>query len=66
MSSRCSEDNRAGTEMFALVPSALVKHDSVRNLEEGCNFGNRTYLHRPLFLQSLRNGNTFGVHPLYS
>ncbi|CAH3184026.1 unnamed protein product [Porites lobata] len=36
--------------MFALVPSTLVKHDSLRNLEESCNFGNRTYLHRPLFL----------------
>ena len=52
MSSRFSEDNRAGAEMFALVPSALVKHDSFRNLEESCNFGNMTYLHRPLFLLS--------------
>ena len=52
MGSRCSEDNRAGAEMLALVPSTLVKHDSLRNLEESCNFGNRTYLHRPLFLLS--------------
>ena len=34
MSSRFSEDNRAGAEIFALVPSAMVKHDSLRNLAE--------------------------------
>jgi len=52
MSSRFSEDNRAGAEIFALVPSAMVKHDSLRNLAESCNFGNMTYQHRPLFFLS--------------
>ena len=27
MSSRFSKDNRAGIEIFALVPSAMVKHE---------------------------------------
>ena len=34
MSSRFSEDNRAGAEIFSLVPSAEVKHDSLSNLSE--------------------------------
>ena len=38
MSSRFSEDNRAGAEFFFLVPSALVKHDSLRNLAEKLQF----------------------------
>ena len=32
MSSRFSEDNKAGAEIFSLVPSAAVKHDSPRFL----------------------------------
>ena len=38
MSSRFSEDNRAGAEFFSLVPSAVVKHDSLRNLAEKLQF----------------------------
>ena len=38
MSSRFSEDNRAGAEIFSLVPSAVVKHDSLRNLAEKLQF----------------------------
>ena len=38
MSSRFSEDNRAGAEIFSLVPSAVVKHDSLRNLSEKLQF----------------------------
>ena len=34
MSSRFSEDIRTGAEIFSLVPSAVVKHDSLRNLAE--------------------------------
>ena len=34
MSSRFCEYNRAGPEIFSLVPSAVVKHDSLRNLAE--------------------------------
>ena len=33
-SSRFSEDNRAGTEIFFLVQSAVVRHDTLRNLKE--------------------------------
>ena len=32
MSSRFSEDIRTGAEIFSLVLSAVVKHDSLRNL----------------------------------
>ena len=38
MSSRFSEDNRVGAEIFALVPSAVVIHDSLRNLAEKLQF----------------------------
>ena len=38
MSSRFSKDNRAGAEIFSLVPSAVVKHDSLRNLAEKLQF----------------------------
>ena len=39
MSSRFSEDNRDGAEIFSLVPSAVVmKHDSLRNLAEKLQF----------------------------
>jgi len=38
MSSRFSEDNRAGAEIFSLVPSAVVKHDSLRSLAEKLQF----------------------------
>ena len=38
MSSRFSEDNRAGAEMFSLIPSAVVKHESLRNLEGKLQF----------------------------
>ena len=38
MSSRFSEDNRIGAEIFPLVPSAVVKHDSLRNLAEKLQF----------------------------
>ena len=34
MSSRFSEDNGAVAEIFSLVPSAVVKHDSLRSLAE--------------------------------
>ena len=34
MSLRFGEDSRAGAESFSLVPSAVVKHDSLRNSEE--------------------------------
>ena len=34
MSSRFCEYNWAGPEIFSLVPSAVVKHDSLRNLAE--------------------------------
>ena len=34
MSSRFSEDNRAEAEFFFLVLSAVVKHESLRNLAE--------------------------------
>ena len=33
-----SEDNRAGAEIFVLVPSAVVKYDSLRNLAEKLQF----------------------------
>ena len=38
MSSRFSEDNRAGAEIFSLVPSALLKHGSLCNLAEKLQF----------------------------
>ena len=38
MSSRFSEDNRIGAEIFPLVPSTVVKHDSLRNLAEKLQF----------------------------
>ena len=38
MSSRFSEDNRAGAEFCSLVPSAMVRHDSLRNLAEKLQF----------------------------
>ena len=38
MSSRFREDNRAWAEIFSLVPSAVVKHDSIRNLAEKLQF----------------------------
>ena len=34
MSSRFSKDNRARAEIFSLVTSAVVKHDSLHNLAE--------------------------------
>ena len=68
MSSRFSEDNRAGAEIFFLVPSAVVKRDSLRNLAEKLQFWQQD-LPTPLSLLSeLRNGDTFGnsTCPLYS
>ena len=38
MSSRFSEDNRAGAKIFALVPSAMVKHGGLCNLAEKLQF----------------------------
>ena len=38
ISSSFSEDNRAGAELFSLVPSAVVKYDSLRNLAEKLQF----------------------------
>ena len=38
MSSRFSEDNRAGAGIFSLVPSALLKHGSLCNLAEKLQF----------------------------
>jgi len=38
MSSRFSEDNGDGAEIFSLVPSAVVKHDSLRSLAEKLQF----------------------------
>jgi len=38
ISSRFSEDNGAGTEIFSLVPSAVVKYDSLRSLAEKLQF----------------------------
>ena len=38
MSSRFREDNRAGAEIFSLVSSAEVKHDSLLNLAEKLQF----------------------------
>ena len=38
ISSSFSEDNRAGAEFFSLVPSAVVKYDSLRNLAEKLQF----------------------------
>jgi len=38
MSSRFSEDNRAGAKIFALVPSAMVKHGDLCNLAEKLQF----------------------------
>ena len=38
ISSSFSEDNRAGAEIFVLVPSAVVKYDSLRNLAEKLQF----------------------------
>ena len=64
MSSRFSEDNRAGAEIFFLVPSAVVKH----NLAEKLQFWQQD-LPTPLSLLSeLRNGDTFenSTRPLYS
>ena len=34
LSSRFRKDNRAGGEIFSVVPSAVVKHNSLRNLAE--------------------------------
>ena len=34
MNSRFSKDNRSRAEIFSLVPSAVVKHDSLHNLAE--------------------------------
>ena len=41
MSSRFSEDIRAEAEIFSFVPSAVVKHGSLRKLAEKLQFGNR-------------------------
>ena len=61
VSSRFSEDNRAGAEIFSLVPSAVVKHDSLRNLAEKLQFWQQDLSPTPSSLLSeLRNGNTFG------
>ena len=38
ISSSFSEDNRAGAEIFSLIPSAVVKYDSLRNLAEKLQF----------------------------
>ena len=38
MSSRFSEDNRAGADIFSLVLSVVVKHDSLRNFAEKLQF----------------------------
>ena len=38
MGSRFSEDNSAGAVICSLVPSAVVKHDSLRNLAENLQF----------------------------
>ena len=51
MSSRFSEDNRAGAEFFALVPSAVVKDDSLRNLADKLQFWQQD-LHTPSSLLS--------------
>ena len=56
ISSRLSEDNRAGAGTFSLVPSAVVKHDS-----------RKTAILAPGLTPSSLHGNTFGnsTHPLY-
>ena len=68
VSSRFSEDNRAGAEIFSLVPSAVVKHDSLRNLAEKLQFWQQDLPTPSSLLSELRNGNTFGnsTRPLYS
>ena len=38
MSSRFSKDNRSRAEIFSLVPSAVVKHDSLHNYTEKLQF----------------------------
>jgi len=38
MSSRFSEENRAEAEIFSLLPSAVVKHDSLGSLAEKLPF----------------------------
>ena len=48
MSSGSSEDNRAGAEIFSLVPSAVVKHDSLRDLAEKLQFWQQDLLDHPL------------------
>ena len=68
VSSRFSEDNRAEAEIFSLVPSAVVKHDSLRNLAEKLQFWQQDLSTPSSLLSELRNGNTFGnsTRPLYS
>ena len=52
MSSRFSEDNRAEAKIFSLVPSAVVKHDSLGNLAEKLQFWQQDLPHHSLFFPS--------------
>ena len=54
ISSKFSEDNRAGAEIFSLVPAAVVKHDSHHNLADKLQFWQQDLptvmnIHRPVF-----------------
>lgn len=60
-----SNDNRAGTKIFALVLSAVMKRDSLQK-QKSYNVCNRTCLHCPLFLLSLKNGkHEYSVNQFY-
>ena len=59
MSSRFRDDNRAMAEIFSLVPSDVVKHDSLRNLTEELKFWQQDLPTPPSLLSELKEWQYF-------
>ena len=59
MSSRFSEDNRAGAEIFSLVPSVVVKHYRLRNLAEKLQFWQQDFPTLSSLLSELKEWQYF-------
>ena len=68
MSSRFSEDNRAGAEIFSLVPSVVVKHYRLRNLAEKLQFWQQDFPTLSSLLSELKEWQYFWKQytPTYS
>ena len=59
MSSRFSKDNRAGAEIFSLVPSVVVKHYRLRNLAEKLQFWQQDFPTLSSLLSELKEWQYF-------